>query len=154
MVMQDATRLRLSASGLLVLVFGAGVLIGLVLERGVTPASGATVVPSPPAAAAPSVPLTEVAVPAEPPVARGYVIDEVSMDPAVRAQVEEILDTYRGRVVEAAERHRQEYSSLAADARESFRALLSDPQRAEYDSLLQVRREERDRDPNRGPGRR
>jgi hypothetical protein len=145
--MSESTRLRISATAILVLVFGSGILVGLALDRAVTPASGA---PSD---------LTTVVLDApeddpepEADATRGYVIDEVTVDPDQRVLVDSILESYRRQVAEAAEAHRLEYSALAADTREAFRGILTEAQQAQYDSLLDVRRAERDQAQEGGPG--
>jgi hypothetical protein len=138
--MSETTRLRISATAILVLVFGSGIVVGLALDRAVTPATGA---PSD---------LTTVAVtesdedPEEADAPRGYVIDQVTMEPDQRVQVDSILESYRQQVAEAAEAHRLEYSALAAATREAFRGILSEEQQAQYDSLLEIRRAERERE--------
>jgi hypothetical protein len=143
--MSESTRLRISATAILVLVFGSGILVGLALDRAVTPASGA---PSD---------LTTVVFDSSEEVdepeaegSRGYVIDEVTVDPEQRILVESILESYRQQVAEAAEAHRLEYSALAAATREAFRGILTETQQAQYDSLLEVRRAERDQAQERG----
>ncbi len=137
--MSESTRLRISATVILVVVFGSGILVGLALDRAVTPASGApsnltTVV----------LDASEEGAEAEAEASRGYVIDEVTLAPDQRTQVDSILESYRQQVAEAAEAHRLHYSALAAATREAFRGILTEAQQAQYDSLLDVRRAERD----------
>jgi Spy/CpxP family protein refolding chaperone len=135
--MSEATRLRISATLILVLVFGSGILVGLALDRAVSTATGAPADPTEMVSED-----AEVVMEEEP--ARGYVIDEVTMVAEQRQQVESILEAYREQVAQAAERHREEFSDLAAATREAFYGILSDAQKAQYDSLLDVRRAERD----------
>lgn len=138
--MSETTRLRISATAILVLVFGSGIVVGLALDRAVTPATGAP----PDLTTAVVTESDEDAEEADAP--RGYVIDRVTMEPEQRAQVNSILESYRQQVAEAAEAHRLEYSELAATTREAFRGILTEEQQAEYDSLLDIRRAERERE--------
>ncbi|TVR50316.1 MAG: hypothetical protein EA421_17395 [Gemmatimonadales bacterium] len=140
--MSESTRLRISATAILVLVFGSGILVGLALDRAVTPASGA---PSDMTLTTVVLDASEDGAEAEAEASRGYVIHEVTLAPDQRTQVDSILDSYRQQVAEAAEAHRLQYSALAAATRDAFRDILDEAQQAQYDSLLDVRRAERDR---------
>lgn len=137
--MSETTRMRISATAILVLVFGSGIVVGLALDRAVTPATGTPASEGTPVAVA-----TDREEADEEEAPRGYAIDGVAMEPEQRAQVDSILETYRQQVAEAAEAHRLEYSALAAATRESFRGVLSEAQQAQYDSLLEIRRAERE----------
>jgi len=140
--MSESTRLRISATAILLLVFGSGILVGVALDRAVTPASGA---PSDMTLTAVVLDSAEEGADSEAETSRGYVIDEVTVDSDQRTLVDSILDSYRQQVAEAAEAHRLQYSALAAAARDAFRDILNEAQQAQYDSLLDVRRAERDR---------
>jgi hypothetical protein len=143
--MSESTRLRISATAILVLVFGSGILVGLALDRAVTPASGA-----PSDLTTMALDSSEDVAESEAEASRGYVIDEVTVDPQQRIMVDSILESYRQQIAEAAEAHRLEYSALAAATREAFRGILTEAQQAQYDSLLSVRRAERDQAEERG----
>ena len=143
--MSESTRLRISATAILVVVFGSGILVGLALDRSVTPASG-----SPSDLTTVVLDTSEEGAEPEADSSRGYVIDEVTVNPDQRTLVDSILESYRQQVAEAAEAHRLQYSALAAATREAFRDILNEAQQAQYDSLLDVRRAERDQAQERG----
>jgi hypothetical protein len=140
--MSDGTRLRISATLILVLVFGSGVLVGLALDRAVATAVGAPsdVVPAP-------VTTSDEGEEAEE-APRRYVIDEVPMEIEQRSRVDSILASHRQKVDEAAEAHQAQYSAQVSATREAIRSVLTDEQRDLYDSLLaeaRAAREQRQR---------
>jgi hypothetical protein len=118
------TRIRLSAAAAFAVVFGGGMAVGFALDReganldlpGASTASTATQRESDPA---PS----------------GWIIDQIEMDQAQRAEVDSLLKHYGRRMTELQKSFHPRYRALVDSTNQSLRTLLSEEQLARYDAL-------------------
>ncbi len=122
-------RTRLATLLVLAVVFGAGVVVGFVLDRGM-------------AIAAPGVE-AEGEGEAPPPERRRFIIDHLDLPQDQRAQVDSVLEHYREQLEalqeEFEEAFRPRSRELLIETRTAIRALLDDAQIAAYDSLIAER---------------
>lgn len=121
-------RVRIAAVGTLVMVFGAGLVMGLALDRSV-------------AQAAPEEPAATGSEPDSDPEEernqrRGWIIERVDLSEAQRGEVDAVLEQFRERISRLAEDHQTRYWATVDSTRDVLRAILDEDQRAMYDSLL------------------
>jgi len=124
MSMTRDSRIRLSAAAAFAVVFGGGVAVGFALDReganrdlpGDTSAATATQRESDPA---PS----------------GWIIDQIEMDQAQRAEVDSVLKHYGRRMTDLQKSFHPRYRALVDSTHQSLRLLLSEEQVARYDAL-------------------
>lgn len=133
--MERMTRIRLATMGVFLLVFGAGVAVGIVVERAVLGSDAAT--------ASTERRRGERDHDRD----RGLVIDRVEMSERQRERVDSIVEYHRERMSELWSEFRPRLRGVARDTREDIKAVLDPEQRAAYDSLLaRERRKDRDDD--------
>lgn len=117
---------KLLAVSLLFVVLTAGFMMGLAWDRGEANAATAAVGPEP-----------------EDRPRRALVIDEVGLETAQRAEVDEIIHHFRAQMraldKEFRETYRPRQRALLGQTRDSIKATLSPAQRVVYDSLLDAR---------------
>ena len=142
--MSQSSRTRLLTAGILVAVFGTGVLVGLVVDSGL----GAT--PSPETAeAAPAPEATEPAEeePQEESPRRRYIYEEVEPNETQLARIDSIVAEHRAKRraldEEFEARHEVERRAILLETRDAIKAVLSPEQAAEYQRLLDEWDEER-----------
>lgn len=131
--MQRALRTRLASLAVLLVVLGAGVVLGVAWERrGRAPASEAAV--------------------AEDDGGdrdrkrdgdrerRRLIVERVGLSPAQQTRVDSIIEIHRDRMRSLRREFREEYDprywSLVQDTRDALRSVLDSAQQARYDSLL------------------
>lgn len=127
--MNSETRTRFTTLLVLLAVFGAGVAMGFALDRGIAIAS-----PSADEASTKGEGGEE---------RRGFIIDQLELPGPQRAQVDSVLDHYRGQMAalqdEFEEAFRPRSREVVAQTRAAIRAILNEEQTAAYDSLIAER---------------
>jgi hypothetical protein len=118
------TRIRLSAAAALAVVFGGGMAVGFVLDR-----EGASLdLPRETTAATATEKESD-------PAPSGWIIDQIEMDQAQRAEVDSLLKHYGRRMTELQKSFHPRYRALVDSTNQSLRTLLSEEQLARYDEL-------------------
>jgi Spy/CpxP family protein refolding chaperone len=126
--MQSLMKTRLTALAVMLVVFVAGMAVGMVVDRGLAEEASGT------AAVAEESEEDEER-------RRGRMIDQVSLTPEQQVRVDSLVADFRERMKTFHESSRKEYDHIVQDVRESIKGVLDDEQRARYEALL----EERDR---------
>ncbi len=131
--MSESLRVRLIAAGVLILVFVAGVTVGLALDRPLSQAlesmhaqAGETAEPNEDADEGSN-------------TSRGWIIDRVDLTEGQQVQVDSVLAYYQDRMAELQGEYAPRYREIVETTREAIKALLTDEQEALYDSLLRAR---------------
>jgi Spy/CpxP family protein refolding chaperone len=132
--MMASTRTRLAALAVILLIFGAGLAVGMVLDRGI-------------AEAAPEETRTAEAEKEEETEARrrGSVIGQIDLTSDQQVRVDSIVDHFREELKNFRTSYRTEYDRILTETREALKAILDDEQRAEYEALLEERDRQRQR---------
>jgi Spy/CpxP family protein refolding chaperone len=125
--MQSLMKTRMTALGAMLVIFIAGMAVGMLLDRNL-------------AQAAPEEGVVRVEG-AEEERRRGSMIHQVDLTPEQRVQVDSLVTAFRERMKQFHESSRSEYDRIVQEARASIKAVLNEEQRARYEALL----EERDR---------
>lgn len=125
--MQTLMRTRLTALGVMLVIFIAGMAVGMVVDRRL-------------AEAAPEEGTVRVE-DRDGERRRGSMIHQVDLTPEQQVQVDSLLAAFREQMKTFHKSSRREYDRIVQEARESIKALLDEEQRARYEALL----EERDR---------
>lgn len=131
--MKSLIKTRLAALGVMLLVFAAGIAVGMVLDR--TQAQAA--------------PETGTSVERDrgdregegEERRRGWIIERVDLRPDQQILVDSILEDFRERMKTFQRSSSREYGRIVHEAREALKDVLDEDQRARYEALL----EERDR---------
>lgn len=127
--MNPETRTRFTTLVVLIAVFGSGIAMGFALDRGIALA----------APGADETPAKE----GEGEERRGYIIDRLDLPADQRAQVDSVLDHYRGQMAalqdEFEEAFRPRSREVVSQTRAAIRAILNEEQTAAYDSLIAER---------------
>jgi len=118
-------RTRLVTALVLILVFGAGVAVGLVLDEPFGQATATEVAAS-----------DEEESESEPRSSGGATIHRVGLTPEQRMQADSLLELYRAEVAQFQEEYRPRYWAIVDAARDSLMTILDEEQAALYDSLL------------------
>jgi hypothetical protein len=118
------TRVRLSAAAAFAVVFIGGVAVGFAFDR------GGPIAEDPGTAVA-----AGEAEKDNDPAPSGWVIDQIEMDMAQRAQVDSVLKHYGKRMTALQKSFHPSYRALVDSTNQSLRALLSEEQLARYDAL-------------------
>lgn len=136
-------QVRFAAGAVLVLVFAAGTALGLVLARNPQPA------PPPEVAVEPSAPEFESARPTQPP--NGWIIDRLELEAPRRVLVDSVLDHFGATMSRIQKDYRPRYRAVVDSTNQAIRELLTEEQRARYDSMNAEadRRRSHERDPHR-----
>lgn len=130
MAIETLQRTRLATLAILVMVFGTGVLMGLVLDRSLTaaPADG-------------SVAVDTVAAEEERP--RRYMFEEVDLSPEQRAVVDSLAVRHRAAMSalrqQFSEEYDPQYRAIVVATREAIKDVMTPEQAAKYDSLTTAR---------------
>jgi Spy/CpxP family protein refolding chaperone len=133
--MMASTRTRLAALAVILLIFGAGLAVGMVLDRGI-------------AEAAPEETRTAEAEKEEEETEarrRGSVIGQIDLTSDQQVRVDSIVDHFREELKNFRTSYRTEYDRILTETREALKAILDDEQRAEYEALLEERDRQRQR---------
>ncbi len=80
-------------------------------------------------------------------LSRTALLDSLEATPAQRAAIDSLLDRARGRADSAVDRMMTDVRAATREARDAVRALLDEPQRRRFDSLLAGTREMLPRSP-------
>jgi len=124
--MQSLMKTRLTALGVMLVVFVAGMAVGMVVDRGLAVAS--------PESAAVAEEGEE-----DEERRRGRMIDQVALTPEQQVRVDSLVADFRERMKTFHESSRREWDHIVQDARESIKGVLNDEQRARYEALLEDR---------------
>lgn len=125
--MKSLMKTRMAALGTMLVIFIAGMAVGMLVDRSL-------------AEAAPEEEVVRVDAGDEE-RRRGSMIHQVDLTPEQRVQVDSMVGAFRERMKHFHESSRSEYDRIVREARESIKAILDEEQRARYEALL----EERDR---------
>jgi hypothetical protein len=120
-ISRDA-RVRFGAAAAFAVVFFGGVAVGFAVDRAASPAAEA------------DVEATE-AEENDDPAPSGWIIDQIEMDEAQRAQVDSLLKHYGKRMTELQKSFHPRYRALVDSTNQSLRSLLTADQIARYDAL-------------------
>lgn len=131
--MSETLRVRLVAAGVLILVFVAGVTVGLALDRPFSEALESM------QAVAGEVDDGDTDSDEGSNTSGGWIIDRVDLTYDQQVQVDSVLAYYQERMSELQRDYRPRYWEIVETTRESIKALLTDEQEALYDSLLRAR---------------
>ena len=133
MAIENLQRTRLATVAILTLVFGTGVLMGLVLDRNL-------------AAAPVSAAVADTAAAAEEP-RRQYMFERVGLSPDQRAVIDSIVVGHRARMSalrqQFSEEYDPQYRAIVEATRENIKGVMTPEQAAMYDSLTTARDRER-----------
>ena len=132
------TTVRVGAAAVLTVVFGAGTALGFAIDRD---RAAAAVEPS-----ETSQSVTRER--AEP--ANDWIIDHLDLTADQRGRVDSVVEHYRARMSELQKEYRPQYRAIVDSTHRAVRALLSQEQRDEYESLEAAaeRRRPHDRSPS------
>ncbi len=148
--MSSAFRARAAAVGILVVIFGAGVLVGIAGDRllgsdTVELQAGVPERPEP----RPDAPAVRDAPDARSVEGRSnWLIHRVDLSEVQRVQVDSVLEYYRARIRELTDTYNETYWGTVQSTRDELRAILDEEQRIFYDSLLARNDRRRDREPD------
>ena len=129
--MQAFMNTRLAALAMMLVIFGAGIAVGMVVDRTLAQAA-----PEPP-----EVVEEEGEEDEERERRRGYIIERLDLTDDQRTRVEAMLAEYREQMKTFQEESSREYDRIVQETREALKSVLDEDQRATYEALL----EERDR---------
>jgi Spy/CpxP family protein refolding chaperone len=129
--MQALVNTKLAALAMMLVIFGAGIAVGMVVDRTLAQAA-----PEP----------TEVVEEEEEEGEererrRGYIIERLDLTEDQRTRIEAMLAEYREQMKTFQEESSREYDRIVQETREALKSVLDEEQRATYEALL----EERDR---------
>lgn len=143
---------RMTTLVILLVVFGAGLAVGVAVDRKVASAADAPV-PSPVAADEPddAAREDEEETDEDPPRERRMMIERVGLTPGQQLQVDSIVAVMGGRMSHLQKDYRTRYWAVVDSSRASLRESLTAEQATMYDSLLAASDERRGRDAVRLP---
>lgn len=133
MALETLQRTRLATAAILVLVFGSGVLLGLVLDRSLdaAPANGVAVAEAD----------TDADTDDESP--RRYMFEQVGLTPEQRAVIDSLVVGHRASMSALRKQFSAEYDpryrAIVESTRESIKQVMTPEQAAMYDSITTVR---------------
>lgn len=122
MTISRDTRIRFGAAAVFAVVFLGGVAVGFAVDRTAAPP------PVPAQTAGESEQDND-------PAPSGWIIDQIEMSDAQRAQVDSLLKHYGKRMTELQKSFHPRYRALVDSTNQSLRSLLTAEQAARYDAL-------------------
>jgi Spy/CpxP family protein refolding chaperone len=130
MMMAGGLRARLATLAILLVVFGAGLAVGVAVDRQVAAAADA------PASVAGTSSADEPERDREERRRRGPMVEKVGLDQDQKVQVDSIFRAWGGRMSSLQKEYREHYWAVVDSTRAAMRTVLTPEQAMAYDSLV------------------